>query len=263
MEECFLVKSDTRLRYVEIVVTTACTLKCRDCANLISFYDKTYQIDYEVIVCSMDRLLSFVDKIEEVGVLGGEPFLYPWLGKLINYLCGEQQIERVRVVTNGTVVPIDFVLMKSFQDDKVHVQISDYPNTTKSKANEVCDIMKLYNVNYLYVNRKQEKWRDYGTAEIKAKSLTELENQYSNCNMKCRSLLNGKLYFCPRSAHGNDLGIIKENAFVDLLDNSLSQQEMKNKLHTLLYDLSYIMACKICNAGTKEFEEIDAAIQFE
>ena len=81
--------------------------------------------------------------------------------------------------------------------------------------------------------------------------------------MKCRSLLNGKLYFCPRSAHGNDLGIIKENAFVDLLDNSLSQQEMKNKLHTLLYDLSYIMACKICNAGTKEFEEIDAAIQFE
>ena len=88
------------LLYVEIVVTTHCNLNCKDCANLISSYKHPDHIDINIIKKSIHILLQLFDKIEVIGVLGGEPFLYPQLKVWI--LFKNEYLEACRMCNAGT-----------------------------------------------------------------------------------------------------------------------------------------------------------------
>jgi hypothetical protein len=78
----------------------------------------------------------------------------------------------------------------------------------------------------------------------------------------CRSILNGKLFYCPRSAHGDDIGLFHEKKYVGLCETE-SSEVLANKIRIFLCETEYLEACKYCNAGTDDFVEIAAAIQEE
>ena len=82
----------------------------------------------------------------------------------------------------------------------------------------------------------------------------------------CTSMYDGKLYQCPRSSHGKNLGIIplKENDYIDLLDENTTQKQLRKKLYSFFYKyVPYVNACNYCNSGTKEMKIIQAGIQNE
>lgn len=259
MEVCFLEVKNS-LPYVEIVVTTHCNLNCKDCANLISSYKHPYHIDINIIIKSIQVLLEIFDSIEVIGVLGGEPFLYPKLKNLIDYLCAEEKIGKIRLVTNGTIFISEHTFLQSLKNQKVCIQVNQYPQISQNKAFEICELLENNNIKYFYVDRSREKWKNFGDGVIVDKDIETLRKQFKNCDMKCRSILNGKMYYCPRSAHGNDLGIIKEISYVDLINDSISLEDRKKKINDLLFKNEYLEACRMCNAGTYLFTEIDAAV---
>ena len=62
------------IRSVDLMITEKCTLKCKDCANLMQFYESPINIDLKEVQLILDNLLKKLDLLYEVRLIGGEPF---------------------------------------------------------------------------------------------------------------------------------------------------------------------------------------------
>ena len=62
-----------------------------------------------------------------IRVLGGEPFLNKDLDKIINKLLKSNKIQRIEVVTNGTIIPNNKELLNILSNSRVNISISKYP----------------------------------------------------------------------------------------------------------------------------------------
>ena len=61
--------------YLEIPLTTKCSLKCKYCSNLIPCYKRPKDYDINILTDSIKTFLKCINKIVYIRLLGGEPFL--------------------------------------------------------------------------------------------------------------------------------------------------------------------------------------------
>ena len=135
-----------------------------------------------------------------------------------------------------------------------------YKRQIKSEVvNENCKIFKKERIAYFCQDRKP--WFDMGDMTRRNRTADELKTQFKNCNYKCRCILNGKLYICPRASHGSDLGFFDERRCVDLMDVSGGKKELRTKILSLYYYDKPIKACDWCDAGTEKCVAIPCGIQ--
>jgi len=245
--------------YLEIPITTKCSLRCRHCSNLIPCYKEQSDYDINILVKSIRKFLECINNIVYIRVLGGEPFLSQNLYRVLKELLKSDKIQRVEVVTNATIIPTDKKIIKILRNSKIIVCISQYPIVNYHK---LVNVLEKNNIQYRI--DKMNFWMDYGKAKERNKSKKELIKQFRNCNHVCKSLINGQIHLCPRSSHGTDLGVIKNNEddYLDLLDESLSVSLKKKKLNKLLKK-KYIIACDYCDFGTKNSKKIPVAQQLK
>ena len=69
-------KSQLRVKHLDLVLTEKCSLKCKDCSNLMQYYAKPVDEDYEILTQSLDKFMKNVDFVNEVRLIGGEPLMY-------------------------------------------------------------------------------------------------------------------------------------------------------------------------------------------
>ena len=241
--------------YVELVVTTKCTLKCKNCANLMYRYHKPYNVDREIIIKSIDKLFACADRVETFRILGGEPFCNPELKYILNRIPTEKT-KNIVIVTNGTIVPTDNALLGILKVKNIMVEISDYG---KYSFNKEKLINTLIENNIKYQVESHKVWYDYGDIVKYDRSKKDLERQFLYCNINCKSILNGKLYYCPRSAHGTDLNILKNENYVDLINNN--DKTNRKEIKKLMFTNKSLDACKYCKYATKECGIVDVAEQ--
>ena len=243
--------------YLEIPITTRCSLRCKHCSNLIPCYKKPSDYDLDLLKKSIKSFLECINNIVYIRVLGGEPFLSKNLYDVIKLLLNSNKIQRIEVVTNGTIIPTDKKLIDILKNRRIIVCISEYPFVKYSK---LVDSLKEHDI--IYRIDKMNFWMDYGKPVKGNKTTKELTRQFTICNHVCKSLVNGQFHLCPRSSHGTDLGIIKDNEddYLDLLDSSMSLEEKKSRLNKLLKK-KYIMACDYCDFGTSKSKKIPVAEQ--
>ena len=243
--------------YLEIPITTKCSLKCKYCSNLIPCYKKPKDLDINILISSIKTFLKCINRIVYIRVLGGEPFLSNNLYEVLKALVSSNKIQRIEIVTNGTIVPSDKKLLSLLKNKRIVVCISEY---------NIVNYEKLVNVlednDIKYRIDKMNFWMDYGIPYKRNKSEKELIKQYSRCTNVCKSLINGELHLCPRSSHGTDLGIIKDNKddYLDLLDKKMNINDKKRKLNMLLKK-KYIIACDYCDYGTNNSKKVKVAEQ--
>ena len=245
--------------YLEIPITTVCSLKCKHCANLIPYYKKPHDYDINTLTKSINTFLECINNIIYIRILGGEPFLSKNLYKVIKILLKSDKIQRIEIVTNGTIIPHEQNLINILKNKRITVCISEYPMVD---YNKLIDFLEKRNINYRL--DKMDFWMNYGNVIKRNKTKKELIRQFSNCNHICKSLVNGQLHICPRSSHGTDLQIIKNNEedYLNLLDKKMSIKEKKEKLNKLLRK-KYIIACDYCDFGTKKSTKIKVAEQLK
>ena len=245
--------------YLEIPITTKCSLRCKHCSNLIPCYNKQKDYDTETLKESIQEFLKCINNIVFIRILGGEPFLSKNLYEIIEELIKSDKIQRIEIVTNGTIIPKEKKLLEILNNNKIIVSISKYPNVD---YNKVVEILKDNNIKYKI--DAMTFWMDYGKPEKRNKSEKELITQFSKCNNVCKSLVNGQIHLCPRSSHGTDLGIIKNNEddYLNLLDDKLSLKEKEEKLNKV-FSKKYITACDYCVFGTNESKKIPVAEQLK
>lgn len=243
--------------YLEIPITTKCSLRCIGCSNLIPCYKNPKDVDIKKLLKSIEVFLQCINNIVYVRVLGGEPFVSNNLIEVLKKLIDSNKIQRIEVVTNGTIVPKDKDLLEVLSNKRIVVCISKYPNV---KYEKVVNVFENYNINYRIDDIKF--WMEYGNLDKRGRSLKELKKQYRRCNHVCKSLFNGQLHLCPRSSHGTDLGFINnnENDYCDLLGDKLNL-DAKRKLIVKLFRKKYIEACNYCDFATSRSKKISVAEQ--
>ena len=120
--------SAVKVKYVDITVTEACSMKCESCSNLMQYYLTPKNSDTDLLFKSVDKLMKVVDTIYEFRVVGGEPFINKQIGKVINRLLEYKTIKEIVIYTNATIIPKgeNFDCLKN---DRVFVEITDYENS--------------------------------------------------------------------------------------------------------------------------------------
>jgi len=232
--------------YMEFVITTKCTLKCRDCANLMQYYEQPYNIPVEKLIGYFDKLLNVFDYIYILNVLGGEPFIHPQLSLFLSHICSSPKIGEIRLVTNGTLIPDEETLSVLCGNKKIVVYISDYRAASDKKA-ELEEIFNKYKIRHRILF-SDEDWVDYGNMRARGRSSKELKEIFSGCRTPlCQSYLNGEFHFCPRSSAGTDLGIVprKEADYVDI--GKLDSKEARRQMKRFLKRTRFVQACDYCN----------------
>lgn len=249
------------INHCEIVVTECCSLKCRDCANLIQYYNNPMTLDEKEIIKTFGNFIETVDALLDLRILGGEPFLYNELDQIIVAFAKCSKIKRIAIYTNSTILPKDRVL-RAMKNWGICVHMSNYGQTS-SKVQELDKLLSDNGIEH-YIH-DYEEWHDVGNLDKRNYSQERLNNIFDNCIMgTCYTFYRGKFYLCPRSAHGERLGCFKngEDEFVDF-HGKFDINSKRLELRELIYRRKYITACDYCNGSSVKSKAIPAAIQCE
>ena len=242
---------------LDAVVTERCSLKCKDCSNLMQYYQAPQNMDINEVKKTMDILLRKNCRIFDVRILGGEPLMNKEFIKIVDWYKNEEKINRISIFSNATIFPEDSIL-EHLKQEKVFVRLSDYGKLSYKLETWVEWCIKN---NIRYEVQKIEKWQDCGKLERHDYCEEELLNIYSEC--ECRNLptIKGEyLYNCPYAANAADLGAMvfdEMNRDRLQLNDSMSTDDIDN----FLYERKYLEACRYCNGRNYKRAEIAPYIQ--
>lgn len=246
------------LKYLDVVVTEACSMKCQDCSNLMQYYAKPRHSDLDLLASAVDRIMDSVDGIYEFRVLGGEPFVNPRVHRVIEQLVAYEVVEKVVVYTNGTIVPRGANL-DCLRNEKVVVEITNYGQHSK-KFDALQETLATEGITHL---SKIPVWTDSGRIRYVERSAEVLDDMFHNCCVNdIVTLLNGKLYRCPFSANAHNLKAVPD-APQDVIDltGDLSGAELREHIRALYSRDTHLTACGSCAGRDYRTPQIEAAIQ--
>ncbi len=255
------IKNDNKLKLYSLdwVITQRCSLRCRDCSNLMQYYTNPANISKTRLIHDLDRVLEAVDEIMDLRVIGGEPFMNPDMAELMGYFLDVAKIRNFSIYTNATILPNDRML-KVLKNRKVKCEITDYGDLAKNK-DKFIQLMENEHVrHHVVVN---DYWHKLGPLADRKHTVEEMKRTFSNCYCNdLITLLNGKLYRCPYSAHGRELGAIpyKTDDVVEL-DSEIS--ELRTQIRELVFNKEFDYACGFCDGRNPHLSTVTPAIQIE
>jgi organic radical activating enzyme len=246
------------LKYLDVVVTERCSMKCQDCSNLMQYYERPEHSDMALLQRSVDHIVDAIDHIYEFRVLGGEPFVNRQLFKVVEQLTAYDKTDRVVIYTNATIVPKGETLA-CLRHPKVALDITNY-GVHSRKYDELIEVLEANGVSYL---TKVPEWTDSGRIKFVERPADELDRMFANCCVNdVLTLLNGRLYRCPFSANGTNLGAIpEESADVIDLTEALQGEALRDALARLYAKSSPLRACSYCNGRDYSTPRITAGLQ--
>lgn len=238
--------------FMSVFLTQKCTLRCRNCSDLIPYYKRPENFDGRKILCCLKKYLSAVDCVHLLLLAGGESFIYPELEKVLKFCIHEGKIKRIAIVTNGTVIP-DNNLCRWLKNPKVRVRVSHY-SCVEEKRKKVIQFLKSQGV--FVEDLEGQKWFDVGGFEKRERSEKQLKWIFSHCSMnRCFEINKNNITYCARQ-RGAELGLMPGNPKQDYV--SLKGKEKNCLRHELLqmYDKDFLVACNYCDGITEKSVEI-------
>ena len=249
---------------LDVSVTTKCTMRCKGCASLTSLYQKGCDQNIDLIISSLEKIIDNVNTIIRLNILGGEPFLFKQLDELCEYLNTKETIRRVVIMTNGTIVPKEERLLKALSNKKFEIRISEYVRNNKVRE-KMIKTLSSANVKYSIKSFANGHfcWYDFGELVHHHRDLLELRKQYESCSVEAQYLHNGKLFVCPRAAHGIELNKIPDvdDCYIDLNSEQTDNIKLADKINEMIFRKELYDCCNYCNRGTDLIKEIPVAEQ--
>lgn len=250
----------------DISVTNRCTLNCEGCNMLMPYYCKPLDRDLDAIKKDIDLLFQWVDTIEALDILGGEPLLYPKLVSVLEYIRDNYQdkIVNVYMYTNGMCLLSKKLLEISKQMDIIY-DVSDY---TVNLPRLIPRLKKFLNdldeYEIRYNHKKMDYWLDFGfdTANHFSDNEEQKIEFFHRCYAPFRGLRDKKLFFCHIEPSAIGLGEWEEqegDAF--LLEPYCSEKKIELLEFNLGYSRrGYPSMCMRCD-GCCSTKKIPVAIQ--
>jgi organic radical activating enzyme len=247
------------MRSIDIVVTERCSMKCKECSNLMQYYKQPKTYSWEEMEKSIAKFLEIVDEVNEARVIGGEPLVNKECHKVVKMLNDSNKIHKTLVYTNATIAPRDEQML-DYKNTKTIFYITDYGTELSKNKPKMIEQLEKHGITY-YVNPAQN-WTKCSTLD--KKNRTDEANRIifeACCSKNTTTLLDGVLYRCPFSANADKLRSIPDFP-QDRLDlNKLGTEETKKTIKPWLLDKDFIEACDHCNGRSFDDPEIVAAEQ--
>ena len=247
-----------RVDRIDLMLTEKCSLKCKDCANLMQLYAKPIDQDFDILIKSIDKFLNTVDHCREIRLLGGEPMMYKKVDLVAEHILKFKNFDQLKINTNGTIIPNEKKI-KVFQDERVFFDISNYGKISRN----VEGLVKLLEEKNIAHNAARvTEWQDVGKI-VKTNRTEQLNKEiFGNCCInRGITLLHGKLYLCPFSANATNLKAIKYADEEILNIDMYSKEELIKKIHKLYFETEFLEACKSCNGRDHNVKRVEAALQ--
>lgn len=255
---------DTELcivKNIDLVLTERCNLRCRDCGSLMRYYKKPCHLSTNEIIEPFDRFLQTIDVLYELRLLGGETFLFPHLDEIITRYGKTEKIKHITLFTNSTIVPSN-ELLQVIKEYNADIHMSNYGQIS-SKVDQISERCETMGIPH-YVHDYHE-WRDMGGLSRRDYSFETIGRIIRTCdNVNCPSFFRGRLYVCPRAAHGERVGAFQnlENEYVDF--RSAEQiQKKQEEIKAFFKKRDYFTACMYCNGNSTHAKPIEAALQIK
>ena len=223
------------LRQIVVCITERCTLKCKNCSQLMPKFTHPEDMDTMQVIESIQNLADSITYVQDLTLLGGEPLMNQELPKIcraVGELKKQGKIKFINIVSNATIVPND-ELLQVMKEYEIMIMLSDYGklSVNMKKIQEACEAAGVQ-WRYAYLGGKNEEkiqyWNELGSLEKRNFTKEQLDIKFKNCNSvyDCNMIYRGRYYFCSFSAFLAGLGIMEEkgNSF-DLLDKSMTQEE--------------------------------------
>lgn len=218
------------LPYLEMVVTTVCNRECRSCSNFIPYIKaRAKHVSASEAKTQIEDLKKTIGVIERFQVHGGEPLLNPDLPEIMRIIINEDFIKRIRIATNGTILP-SVELLSVLSGSRVKLAISNY-HFNKTNIPLIEQRCKGFGVEYIIYEK--QLWYEFG----KNVGIT-----FDTCPInKYPVLFDSKVYLCARICHAySDQG---QKYCIDIRDTV----DLKSALHN-----DYLKkGCNMCNITHK------------
>lgn len=181
------------LSYLEYHIADKCNLNCASCSHFAPLVKEDYYPDLNNIAKDMERLGKIVDYIEQIRILGGEPFLNKDWKKYLEITRCAWPYSKISIVTNGLLLSeLSGEEMDFFIDNDIWIDISLY----KPLWNKIDDTVAV-------LKKRGIRFEVNGGPVLKFTSVFDIESQddfrkkrYS-CKASCNNLHKGKLTPCP------------------------------------------------------------------
>jgi len=243
---------------LELLLARACPFDCKRCIHFLPEYPENRPEPAEQVIADIRKLLDAVDRIDELKISGGDAFLYPELAKVLQFLSDSPKISRIVVISTGAVSPTPEVLAL-LPHKKIQILVENYG----ALSDKIGEFAALQNPSIRLMDTVFDSWQDFGDAACRNRTDIELDRQYDACRRERYSLLNGRLYACPRSAHGENLCFFTnpKQEYADVRHAS-DRGELLAQLRQLRR-CSHLTACNHCNSCTPDFVTYDNSLRFK
>lgn len=261
----FLADEKLYIRSIDLIITEKCSLKCKDCCNLIQYYEDPQDSSLDDIFKSIDTLCSYVDEINEMRLIGGDAFMNKKWHLIIEKLLNESKVKKIVIYANGIIIPTK-VQMQYLKSKKVLVIFTEYGELSYN-LDKLCTMFSAEGINYHVINIATG-WMDAGKINKHNRTDEELKNTLRYCCVKnYTQLSDGKIYRCPFQANAFKLKAIPDykEEYLDIFECeklNLSKKTVVSKIKSFLFQKDIFKSCDYCNG--REFgvpEDIEPALQ--
>lgn len=237
--------NEVYIHRTDISLTERCTLRCKKCNMYMPYFKEPKDRPLEEVKEDLDVYFKYVSYVNFLNLLGGEPFLYPYLAEVLEYL-GEnygKKIGHIEIFTNGTVLPREneLELMRKYA---ITVGISDYTKNIPY-GKRLGEILSALEENKVSVRREiYSEWLDFGFPENNYQITKDetMEEHFTNCGEVFRGLFDKKYYYCHLNTSA-----VRANIFPDNKNDYFDLSGDVKKMELLEYDQGY------CNIGYNTF----------
>lgn len=252
-------------RSIDLVITERCSLKCKDCSNLMQYYVRPMNEEDGVIHHSLDLFFDAVDEVMEVRIIGGDTFMNKRWPEYLERVIAEPKVGKAVLFTNGTIVPKAEEMMQ-LQHPKVLVVVTDYGDLSK-KLELLKQQLDQYRIAYHVL--EQPEWLD--CAGITQHNRGEEGNKQifmECCAKNMVTLSEGKIHRCPYAANVVRLKAAPryDEDYVDLFElekQGVGREQVKNMIHSYLRDIELLKVCDFCSGRPLSGVEVEAAVQID
>ncbi len=241
------------LKSIDIIITERCSLKCKDCSNLMQYYVNPINVSFNEILNDFETLIKNVDHIYEIRLIGGEPFMNKDIYKIIKEISKNKKLSRIVIYTNATI-PLKEEYIDILKHSKIVFSVTTYGKLSKN-TQKVIDFLKKNKIPYR--DHPPENWTDCGVIYDFKRKESEMEKLFEDCCGKnLLTVTNGKLYRCPFVANTERLNAIPKDS-----NNYVNINDSKKNIKKYTTQINYIPACNYCMGRSYNAPKIKPAIQ--
>ena len=237
---------------ITFVISQKCSLNCKYCYSYTNNYppDQRVNFPFERIREDIDRFFDAVDSVTLVPLIGGEPFLHPDIGKIVNKFLEKRNFGVLNVTTNG-ICKITAQNLDGFQDDRTRVFFSNYLESLTTRQQDLfhknLDFVRSQGVTAIVYNATPQ-WTVPVTLNNKFHSLETITTMKSNCMMKATNgkyVKNGRFYPCTIIDSVHNLGVADYNLDYLEIDGTSTADELRLAIRDVM-KLPYYKTCSHC-----------------